>query len=94
MSKYVAHKVSLKKKLEPKHKLRAPSQSPVTDVAPAVSAVEPSPAEAIVTVAPAVDTPVSIATMQESPAVSTPDVISHVVTFNRLLNCGRLGLAR
>ena len=61
ISEYVAHKLSLKKKLEPKHKLKAPSQSPVIDVAPAVSAVEPSPAEAVVTIAPAVDPPVSVA---------------------------------
>ena len=39
MSQYIAHKISLKKKLESKHKHRAPSQSPSVDVAPAVAAV-------------------------------------------------------
>ena len=67
MSKYVAHKLSLKKKLESKHKLQAPSQSPVIDVAPAVSVVELLPAEAIVTVMPAVVTPISVATVQGFP---------------------------
>ena len=64
MSKYVAHKLSLKKKLESKHKLQAPSQSPVIDVAPAVSVVELLPAEAIVTT---VVTPISVATVQGFP---------------------------
>ena len=41
----------------------------LVDIAPAVSAVEPSPAEAVVTVAPTVDPPVSVATVQESPSV-------------------------
>ena len=78
MSKYLAHKLCLRKKLESKHKLEALSQSPVIDVAPAVSAVETSPAEAVVTVARAVDPPVSVATVQESPAFSDANIISHV----------------
>ena len=70
--------MSLKKKLKSKRKLKALSQSPVIDIAPAVSAVEPSPAEAVVTVAPTGDPPVSVATVQESPSVSDRDVLSHV----------------
>ena len=58
--------------------LRASSQSPVIDVALAVSAVELSLAEVVVTFASTVDTPVSVATGQESPAVGNSDVVSHV----------------
>ena len=102
MSKNVAHKLSLKKKLESKHKLKALSQSPVVDVAPAVSVAEQSPAEAVVTVAPAVDTPISVVTVQESPAVSNSNVISHVELFQsfaksleaRFSSIDRRGLAR
>ena len=57
MSEYVAYKLNLKKKFESKRKLKTPSQSPVIDNAPAVSAVELSPAEPVVTIAPAVDLP-------------------------------------
>ena len=81
MSEYLAHKLSLKKKLISKRRLKTPSQSPVMDVAPAVSAVEPSPAEPVVAIAPAVDLvdpPVSVATVQESPSHSDRDIISHV----------------
>ena len=78
MSEYVAHKLSLKKKLEFKRKLKTPSQSPVKDIAPAVSAVELSPAEPVVTVAPAVDSSVSIATVQESPSGSDRNIMSRV----------------
>ena len=78
MSEYVAHKLSLKKKLESKRKLKTPPQSPVIDIAPAVSAVELSPAEPVMTIAPAVDPPRFSCYLAGVSLGSDRDIISHV----------------
>ena len=77
MSWYLAHKISLKKKLESKLKHKASSQSTSTDVAPATAAVEPSPTTAAVTVASAVATSGAVTTDSMS-QVNNKEVIGHV----------------
>ena len=74
MSRYLAHKVSLKSKLKSRQKQKALSQSASTDVAPATAAV----ATAEVTVASGVTSPVAVTTVSALTSDSNKEVISHV----------------
>ena len=78
ISRYLAHKVSLKSKIKSRQKQKALSQSVNTDVAPATAAVELSPATAEVTVAPVIAPPVAVTTVSALTGSSTKEVISHV----------------